>query len=85
MNLGVDRIFNGHFVCGVSCLSTVVHLSALHAVLYIEQVCTYNFRECYIGNKLSLYNNPEEGRFIYFVAETLSDTWEAAVHGAQSE
>jgi TM2 domain-containing membrane protein YozV len=64
MNLGVHRIFNGHFVCGVSCLSIVVHLSALHAVLYIEKVCTYRFRECYIGNKLSLlYNNPEESRF----------------------
>jgi len=39
-------------VCGVSCLSIVMHLSALHALLYILQVCTYKFREGYIGHKL---------------------------------
>jgi len=27
-------------------------LSALHALLYILQVCTYQFREGYIGHKI---------------------------------
>jgi hypothetical protein len=54
MNLGVYCIFNDHSVCGVSCLSIIVHLSALHAVFYIEPVFTYKSRECYIGNKLPL-------------------------------
>ena len=37
-----------------TCITIVVHLSALHAVLYIVQVCTYKFREGYIGCKLPL-------------------------------
>jgi hypothetical protein len=36
----------------MSFLSIVVYLSALHAVLYIVQVCTYKFREGYVGHKL---------------------------------
>jgi len=39
-------IFNDHIVCGVSCLNITVQLSALHAMLYIEQVCGNKFREC---------------------------------------
>ena len=31
--------FYGHTLCAVSCLNITVHLSALHAVLYIQQVC----------------------------------------------
>jgi len=31
-------------VFDVSCLSVIVQLSALHAVLYIVQVCTYKFK-----------------------------------------
>jgi len=50
----VNRIFKDHIVRGVSCLSIVVHLSALHAMLYVVQVCTYKFREGYIGHKLPL-------------------------------
>ena len=53
LNFGVTY-FNGHIVCGVSCLSIVVHLSALYAMLYIQQVCTYKFREYYIGHKSPL-------------------------------
>jgi len=37
-----------HIVCGVSCLSVMVHLSALHAMLCIQQFYTYTFRECYL-------------------------------------
>jgi len=29
----------GHTLCAISCLNITVHLSALHAVLYIQQVC----------------------------------------------
>ena len=36
----------------MSFLSIAVHLSALRAMLYILQVCTYKFREGYIGHKL---------------------------------
>jgi hypothetical protein len=38
----------------MSFLSIVVHLSALHAMLYIVHVCTYKFREGYIDHKLPL-------------------------------
>jgi len=53
MNFGVTY-FNGHIVCGVSCLNIVVHLSALHAMLFIQHVCTYKFGEYYMGNKSPL-------------------------------
>ena len=45
---------NDHVVCGASCQSIVMHLSALHAVLFIVQVCTYKFREGYVGHKFPL-------------------------------
>jgi len=51
---GCITYFEGHFLCGMSCLSIIVKPLALHAVLFIQQVCTYNFRECCIGNKLPL-------------------------------
>ena len=49
-----SNVFLKTTLCGVSCLSIVMHLSALHAVLYIVQVCTYKFREGYIDHKLPL-------------------------------
>ena len=46
MNFGALHIFlNGYILCGVNCLNNTAHLSALHAMLCIEQVCTYKFRE----------------------------------------
>ena len=45
-------MFNSYIVCGVSCLSIIMHLSALHALFYILQVCTYKFREGHFGHKL---------------------------------
>jgi len=46
----------------MSFLSIVVHLSALPVMLYIVQVCTYKFRDFYIGliYQYPLYNKPEE-------------------------
>ena len=39
---------SGHILCGVSCLSIMVHLTALHAMLYFQQVYTHKFMECYL-------------------------------------
>jgi len=72
MNFGAKYIFNFHIVCIVSCQNITVQLSALCAVLYIEQVCLLccvlsRFVSTSSGNvkliinyRYSLHNNSED-------------------------
>jgi uncharacterized protein (DUF608 family) len=57
-------IFNDHIVCGVSCLNITVQLSALHAMLYIEQVVATSSGnvKLEINYHYSLHNNLEDCR-----------------------